>query len=277
MATFTYDTKDSIPEDLLDSASEITADGENKGKWQVNVVGRKKLEEFRDNNIAVSKKAEDLAALNSKIFSALGVSKPEEFDVAKFTEEFSGLKDTARKVADGKLKASDDVDKAVTERTENMRQKFDEELRAKTQEVAAMKAERDSAVSAYKQTFIDRAVSSVCNDADLGVEPTALDDIMNRARAVFVVEQDGTITPKKNGQTLWGEDGSTPMTMKEWINLALRKDAPHYFKKSNGGGATGGADAKNFGGLTEEEFNKLPAMRRLEIANEAAFKKAKVR
>lgn len=277
MATFTYDTKDSIPEDLLDSASEITADGENKGKWQVNVVGRKKLEEFRDNNIAVSKKAEDLAALNSKIFSALGVSKPEEFDVAKFTEEFSGLKDTARKVADGKLKASDDVDKAVTERTENMRQKFDEELRAKTQEVAAMKAERDSAVSAYKQTFIDRAVSSVCNDADLGVEPTALDDIMNRARAVFVVEQDGTITPKKNGQTLWGEDGSTPMTMKEWINLALRKDAPHYFKKSNGGGATGGADAKNFGGLTEEEFNKLPAMRRLEIANEAAFKKAKAR
>lgn len=277
MATFTYDTKDAIPEDLLDSASEITADGENKGKWQVNVVGRKKLEEFRDNNIAVSKKAEDLAALNNKIFSALGVSKPEEFDVAKFAEEFTGLKDTARKVADGKLKASDDVDKAVTERTENMRQKFDEELRAKTQEVAAMKAERDSAVAAYKQTFIDRAVSSVCNDADLGVEPTALDDIMNRARAVFVVEQDGTITPKKNGQTLWGEDGSTPMTMKEWINLALRKDAPHYFKKSNGGGATGGADAKNFGGLTEEEFNKLPAMRRLEIANEAAFKKAKVR
>ena len=277
MATITYDTKEAIPEDLLDSASEITADGENKGKWQVNVVGRKKLEEFRDNNIAVSKIAEDLAALNNKIFSAIGVSKPEEFDVAKFTEEFTGLKDTARKVADGKLKASDDVDKAVTERTENMRQKFDEELRAKTQEVAAMKAERDSAVAAYKQTFIDRAVSSVCNDADLGDEPTALDDIMNRARAVFVVEQDGTITPKKNGQTLWGEDGSTPMTMKEWINLALRKDAPHYFKKSNGGGATGGADAKNFGGLTEEEFNKLPAMRRLEIANEAAFKKAKVR
>ena len=94
---------------------------------------------------------------------------------------------------------------------------------------------------------------------------------------MFIVEQDGTITPKKNGQTLWGEDGSTPMTMKEWINLSLRKDAPHYFKKSAGGGAQGGADAKNFGGMTEEEFNKLPAMRRLEIANEAAFKQQKVR
>ena len=141
-----------------------------------------------------------------------------------------------------------------------------------------MKAERDAAVSAYKQTFIDRQVSTVCNDPELGVEATAIDDVMNRARAVFIVEEDGSLTPKsKTGQTLWGEDGSTPMTMKEWVNISLRKDAPHYFKKSAGGGATGGADAKNFGGMTKEEFDKLPAIRRLEIANQAKFQESQKR
>lgn len=271
MPTLTYGTKDEVPSDLLESATEVT-EGENKGKWAVNVVSRKKLDEFRDNNTKLASRAEELEALNKKVFSAIGVSKPEEFDPAKFTEEFNGLRDTARKVADGKLKASDELDKVVGERTENMRQKYDEELRTKAQEVAAMKAERDSAIAAYKQTFIDRQVSTVCNDQELGVEPTAIDDIMNRARAVFIVEEDGSLTPKsKTGQTLWGEDGSTAMSMKEWVSIVLRKDAPHYFKKSNGGGASGGADAKNFGGMTKEEFDKLPAMRRLEIANQAAF------
>lgn len=48
-----YDTKDAVPADLLDAAQEIT-EGENKGKFGVNVVPRKKMEEFRDNNIFLS-------------------------------------------------------------------------------------------------------------------------------------------------------------------------------------------------------------------------------
>jgi NACalpha-BTF3-like transcription factor len=272
MATWLFDTKDSLPEDLAEFATEIKDEGETKGKWAVNVVPRKKLEEFRDTNINVSKKAEDAESLAKKLLGILGISKPEDFDPTKTSEELNALKETARKVADGKLKASDDVDKVVAERTEVMRQKFDETLQEKQRELANALKARDEAIAAHKQTFVDRAVASVCNDADLGVEGTAVDDIMNRARAVFNVEADGTIIPKKNGQTLWGEDGSTPMSMKEWINLVLRKDAPHYFKRSNGGAATGGGDAKNFGGLTQDEFNKLPARRRLEIANEASFK-----
>ena len=38
-----YDTKDAVPADLLDAAQEIT-EGENKGKFGVNVVPRKKME-----------------------------------------------------------------------------------------------------------------------------------------------------------------------------------------------------------------------------------------
>jgi hypothetical protein len=272
-----YKTEDEVPADLKEHAKVVDEEGDYKGQYSVNVVPRKKLDEFRTNNEGLAKEKEAAEGAIKKFLGVLGIKSLEEADFAKLGEDLTGLRDTARKVADGKLKASDDIDKVVEERTSVMRQKFDDELRAKTAEVANMKTERDTAVANYKRTFVDRAVASAITDPDLGVEPTALADIMQRAYGVFVVEEDGSITPKKNGQTMWGEDGTTAMSMKEWIGIVLRKDAPHYIKKSNGGGATGGGDAKQYGGLTQEEFNKLPAKRRLEIANEAAFRASKGR
>lgn len=270
-----YKTKEEVPSDVVDFATEVKEDGEFKGQWSVNLVPRKKLEEFRTNNENISKEKEVSEGLVKKFLALHGVKTVDELDFTKLGDGLAALNDTARKVADGKLKASDDIDKVVEERTGVMRQKFDDELKAKSAEVANMKAERDTAVANFKRTFVDRAVSTAITDPDLGVEPTAMLDITQRAYGVFLVEEDGSITPKKNGQTMWGEDGTTPMTMKEWIGLVLRKDAPHYFKKNTGGGASGGADSKQFGGMSEADFNKLPAARRLEIANQMAFQSAK--
>lgn len=268
MALIIYATKEEIPDDLTGEATEIKEEGDNKGKWSVNVVPRKKLEEFRDNNVANSQKLQELEGKFKAVLDKIG-AKAEDFDVEQFGELFGQLSETSRKVADGKLKESGDIDKVVEERTQNMRQKFDDEMRGKQSELAKMKSQLDEAVGNFKRTFIDRAVSAAITDTDLGVEPSALMDIMNRAYSVFTVEQDNSLTPKKNGQTLWSDDGSTPMSVKEWINSALRKEAPHYFKKSNGGGAQGGDGNKGFGGLSEEEFDKLPARAQLEIANRA--------
>lgn len=277
MPIFHYKTKEEVPSDVADFATEVKEDGEFKGQWSVNLVPRKKLEEFRTNNENISKEKEVSEGLVKKFLSLHGVKDVAELDFTKLGDGLAALNDTARKVADGKLKASDDIDKVVEERTGVMRQKFDDEIRASKAEVANMKAERDKAVADFKRTFIDRAVSAAITDADLGVEPTAMLDITQRAYGVFTVEEDGGITPKKNGQTMWGEDGTTAMSMKEWIGLVLRKDAPHYFKKNTGGGATGGSDTKQFGGMTEAEFMKLPASRRLEIANRIGFEQAKNR
>jgi hypothetical protein len=276
MAIFYYNTKDEVPADLATDAAEVKEDGENKGKWAVNVVPRKKIEEFRDNNTALAQKVEQAEGLLKKVVSLAGVSSVEEFDFVKFSEQFQSLNETHRKVQDGKLKASDDIDRVVTERTEVMKNKFDEQLQQKQVELNQLKIQRDEAVSAYKRTFVDRAVASVITDKELGVEGTAVDDIMARARNVFVVEEDGNIIPKKAGQTMWGEDGSSPMSMKEWIDIVLRKEAPHYFVKSNGGNANGGGnDTTSYGGMSKEEFDKLPSRQKLEIANQQAFKKAR--
>lgn len=271
MPMLTYATKEEVPADLIDAVQEIK-EGEDKGKWQVNVVARKKLEEFRDNNTELAKKFETSEGLVKKVLSAVGAKSVEDFDPGKFTEELGALKDTAQKVADGKLQAKDDIEKEVTKRTEAMREKFNQDLQAKQVELNQMKIAKDDAISAFKKTFIDRAVSNVIVDPDLGLEPTAIMDVTERAYKVFKVQEDNSLRPETGGgQTLWGEDGSTPMTMKEWINIVLRKEAPHYFKKSNGGNANGGDNAKNFGGMSEADFNKLPPERRLAIANQQTF------
>lgn len=266
-----YKTKEDVPAELADAVSQVNEDGDYKGQFAVNVVPRKKLDEFRDNNTALAKKLEDSDALVKRIAAAAGIVKLEDFDPEAHAKELSALKDTARKVADGKLQASDDIDKEVNKRTEAMRNKFDQTLQEKQVEVNNMRVERDKAIVDYKRTFIDKAVASVIADPDLGLEPSAMMDVMQKAYGVFFVEEDNSITPKESsGQTMWGEDGTSKMTMKEWINLRLRKDSPHYFKKSNGGGANGG-DSKSYNGMTSEEFNKLPAQRRLEIANAQSF------
>jgi hypothetical protein len=275
MPIFYYDTKDAVPADLLDAVQEVT-EGDNKGKFGVNVVPRKKMEEFRDNNIEISKRLEKAEGLISKVLSATGVKSLDEFDPAKFTEELGALKDTAQKVADGKLQAKDDVEKEVAKRTEAMREKFNTDLQAAAVEKATLKRERDEAIAQFKRTFIDKAVAQVIADPDLGLEPTALVDVVSKAYNVFKVQEDNSLRPESgNGQTMWGEDGTTPMNMKEWINIVLRKESPHYFKKSTGGGANGGDNTKQFGGMTEAEFNKLSPQRRLEIANQMAFAKSR--
>lgn len=271
MPVIYFPTKDAVPPDLLEAALEVT-EGDNKGQFGVNVVPRKKMEEFRDNNIEISKRLEKAEGLVSKVLAATGVKSADEFDPAKFTEELGALKDTAQKVADGKLQAKDDIEKAVAARTEAMREKFNTDLQAAAVEKATLKRERDEAISQFKRTFIDKAVAQVIADPDLGLEPTALVDVVSKAYNVFKVQDDNSLRPETpNGQTMWGEDGTTPMNMKEWINIALRKESPHYFKKSNGGGAGGGGDTKQFGGMSEADFNKLSPQRRLEIANQQAF------
>jgi len=271
-----YSDKESIPSDFVDVAKEVTEDGDNKGKFAVNVVARAKLEEFRDNNTKLATKLDETTSSFGAILAAIGV-KAEDFDIADFKDSYEELKKTAQKVADGKITAPEDIEKTVAERMEIARGKYEKQVSEAAQRESAMKAERDEAVKNYKRTFIDRAVAEAFTDPDLGVQMSALSDVMQKAYGAFIVEEDNSLTCKKDGVKQFGEDGITGRTVKEWITVDLRKEAPHYFKASQGGGAGGGGDTKQFGGMTEAEFNKLPASKRLEIANQMKFKSSSKR
>src|SRR5690606_2594358 len=86
-----YDSKDAVPADVAEYATEVKEDGDNKGKWSVNLVPRKKLEEFRDSNVEKAAKLQEAENQRRVAFELLGV-KPEEFDADKVREDLAALR-----------------------------------------------------------------------------------------------------------------------------------------------------------------------------------------
>lgn len=267
-----YDSKDAIPEDVRDAAAEVK-DGEHKGKWSVNLVPRKKLDEFRTNNESLANKVREAEELVGK-FKGLAGGDPEKFDFDAFAKQLNELRATEQGVKDGKLKKSDEIDAELQKRTSQMREGHERTVADLNQQLAALKAKLESAEQAYDRTFVDREVANAVMDEKLGVHPTAMQDIMARAYDVFKVSKDKTLEPRgKNGELLYGEDGATPKTVREWIDHDVRKTWPHYFKQSKGGGAGGGDGNAPMGGFSQAEWDKLSPEQQLNIINKADMQK----
>jgi hypothetical protein len=272
-----YATADEIPEEFKSVAEEIK-DGEHKGTFKVKVSPTKKIDEFRQRNVEQAERLEAAQAQAKALRKVLGLADDAEFDADKLAGEFVELKNTKKLVDDGKLTKSEAIEAEVEKRVATMKQSLEDARLAAVKVADAQKLRGDDYEAKYKRGFIDRDVYRVCTEADLGVEAWAVPYILQDAYGLFTVEGDDNsikLTPKKNGSVLYGENGADPMTIKEWVNTEVRKSAPHFFKKSNGGGAAGGdgsGDKGSMGGFTAEAFSKLPPEKRLEIAN-ASLKK----
>lgn len=173
------------------------------------VVDKTRIDEFRNNNIQLQQQLDKL----------------KDVDPVKYRE----LMDLDRKVREKQLIEAGKVEEVVNLRVENMRTELTGQLTEKS--TALDKANAQLAV-----LMIDRQVQA--ESVKLGILPTAMDDILLRARAVYSMEN-GQPVPKIDGKVLYGKDGSTPMPMNEWV-LSLKKSAPHLFAGSSGSGAGGG-------------------------------------
>lgn len=261
-----YDSQDAVPEDVRDAAAEIK-DGDNKGKWQVNLVSRKSLEKFRDNNTELANKLKDAEDLVGK-FKGVAGGDPTKFNFDEFTAALAELRETDKLVKDGKVKKSEEIEAIVRERMEIAIKNHGDAVLELNQRLAAEKQAREKAEKDLDKTYIDAEVRNACLNEKLGVHPSAVGDIIQRAYAVYTVEKDKSLVPlDKHNQIIRGEDGVTPRTVQEWLEHDVRKNCPHYFKQSQGGGAGGGDGNKSFGGLSKEEFNKLSPDKRLAIIN----------
>lgn len=253
MPDIIYDTLDAVPEGLREGAKE------DNGKIVVKVVPANKLDEFRENNIKLRQEFEGVQKQFESVKGVIG----EDFE--SFKKEYGELKTLGKKFADKELVENKGLDAALAERTAQMRQQLEEQIGTKAREAAAWQDKFSQTDAKFRRTFIDRAITDVVLDESMGVHPKAVADILSRAYGVFNVGDDGALKPMKGDAVLYGADGVSPMTPKEWIK-ALKDEAPYFFKNSNGGGSTGG-DVKNFGGYTAEDFQKLPPEQRLAIAN----------
>lgn len=257
MPEITFESLDKVPEGLRDIAKE--AEG---GGVVINVVAKSKLDEFRENNIALSTERDQLKSTVSSLSAIVG-ENPEEF-----TTELETLRQTAQQVADGKLKGSDAVEREVSTRVASMKEDFERRLRDTANETKAWKDKATENDLKFKNSLIERAVTDAVVNPESGAEARALPDLIARATKIFVVDDSGSVIPKDGEATIYGSDGATPMTMGEWLE-GLKETAPHFFKSSTGGGAGGSEKTGLPGNYTQEEWNKLSSKKKLELANKA--------
>lgn len=118
-------------------------------------------------------------------------------------------------------------------------------LNTKT-ELDTLKTKYQQAQEQLQQVVLTDQVRSVALSSNYGVEETAVDDIVMRAKNVFKVE-DGKLIAK---ETSLDSEGN-PYTLNKWME-DLPNVAPHYFKASKGTGAK----RNNVNGTETRELSK---------------------
>lgn len=173
------------------------------------VVPKSKLDEFRQTNVNLMKEAE----------------KFKNIDPTKYAELLA--QDQALK--EKKLIDSGDVDGLINSRTQAMKNDYETRLNGLNDQLG-------SANRQLETLLVDNAVRQAANE--LGVLPTAVEDLILRAKSIFRVKDGSAIAIGQDGHPVIGKDGTTPLSIKEW-GTALRKIAPHLFAGSQGSGSNG--------------------------------------
>lgn len=259
MPEILFDTLDAIPEGLREGATQ------KEGKFSINVVAKAKLDEFRDNNTALSQERDTLKA------SVAAMQKIVGDDVAAFATSFEEMKKTAQQVADGKLKGTEAIETEVTNRVASMKADYERQLQAAGVETKNWKDKAEASDTKFKRSLIDRGVTQAVLVETSGALTTALPDILTRAYGIFTVDDKGALVAKDGEATIYGSDGATPMTPGEWLEK-LKETAPHFFKNSNGGGSSGSSNGVP-NGMSSEEYGKLTGAQKLALARAAGATK----
>ncbi|UVD36465.1 hypothetical protein RCXUPER_47 [Rhodobacter phage RcXuper] len=260
MATLTYKSLSEVPEDLREHAKE------GDSGFVVKVAPADKITEFRENNVKLSQQRDDLIAKVSQYEQVTGVPLEalETGKLSDFAKTLEALRETKKKVEDGALVENTSLEEAAAARVTEVTNSF----KAQMAEIAKDRdAHRDRATKAEEranQMLVENNVRLAASDPDVAMLDKAVNLVLPQAFRVFRVE-DGKLVPKtSDGTILYGSDGVTPMSMKEWL-LKQRDENDFLFKGSRGGGASG-SDQKTAGRLSAAELAAMTPQQRINYA-----------
>jgi len=204
-------TKDEIP------AEHQSLYAEREGAWVLDVDGaveKAKLDEFRNNNVALAKERDEL----KKRYEGI------DPDAVK------ALADEKRQLEEAQQIKAGEVEKVVENRIKGVKADLEKQI-------SALTGEREALASRLTSIQIDQGVLTVATKR--GLRATAIPDITSRARSIFRLVNGVPTAFEPDGKTLrYGKDGLTPMTLEEWVDAQV-SEAPHLFESNAGGGAAG--------------------------------------
>ncbi len=262
MAQVTYDSLSEVPDDLQEAAKETD------GKYVVNVVSADKIKEFRENNIGLSQERDALQGSLAQYESVTGVTLPdlEEGKLSDFAKSLEELRTTSKKVADGKLVEETSLEEAAASRVTDVTNNFKDQLATMAKDRDAHKTKADAAVNRANSMMVENVIRLAASDPDVAMIDKAVSMVLPSALTTFRVDAEtGKVLPKQgDGTIIYGSDGVTPKTPKEWL-LEQREENDFLFKGSKGGGASGSAD-KTAGRLSAAELAAMKPAERMKYA-----------
>lgn len=195
------------------------------------VAPKEKFEEFRTNNTELNKR---LAEMERQMTVYRTINE----DPDKLRQDYETLQKLQQRFKDKELIEKEGFEKAVEQRTSEMKSASEAQIRALSEALNKTAAERDSAIAENERIIIHRAITDAVLAA--GVVPAAIPDILDRAaRDGWSLNEKKQPIMMRNGAPVFGENGVDALTPKEWANRGLRDTAPWFFNKADGTGASG--------------------------------------
>jgi hypothetical protein len=222
---------------------------------------KKKIDEFRENNIKLMKEKGEL----EKKIAAFGTDPAEVKKMQKRLQE----------IEDQKLVDAGQVDKLVDQKVERMKADFEGQIKQMTEALNQKDQSLAKTTEQLSNVLIDSQITQAVT-AIGAVRKGAMQDILSRGRLTWKLDENGKPVPMHDGRVLYGKDGKSVMTFEEW-SKALADSASYLFEPTSGGGGGGGGKGGNDGKQKiEGDLSKLPASERLRLAHEAEAAKQKV-
>jgi hypothetical protein len=222
-------------EGLDEGVARLYSHDETSNKYYLNVdgaVSKTKLNEFRENNVKLLKEMDALKKQMSEI------------DVT----EYKKLKELAANAGQqGKSFSPDEVESLVKQRVKEMESQWE-----------TLNRDLDTRLKTTQAQLENRVIDGDLRDAFAkvgGMYPSALEDILLRARTVFRVEEGRAIPYEADGSILYAKDGRSPMSPQEWLSIQKRNN-PHWNIASQGAGSTtsrGGLGATKVDEMTPQQ------------------------
>lgn len=199
------------------------ADGDNFVLQAEGATDKSKLDEFRQSNVELMKKAKANEGIDM--------------------EKYNSMLETERKIRDKELIEKGDIDTLVAERLANQKNDFEAKLLTATNSASDATSKYYDLVS---KTEIEGAAFKAFGATK--IRPDAHDALMAQIKSTFKVE-DGIVVGKNGESILTGADGN--MTIAEFVN-----NQPEFMRVPNtagGGNPDEGGKAPMASGSTSQE------------------------
>lgn len=259
MPILNFETLDLVPEGLREFATPVEG---QEGKVKVNVVAETKLSSFRDTNINLLKERDEYRSKFEPLHAIVG-DDPETF--TKTLAEYQAM---AQRVKDGDLKETRSVEEALSRRTEELRKSMELQIQAEAKEKNAWRLKHEALETQFKHSQVSSYLKDAVLASDSGVLPQTAADLVDIGLKVFKMGTDGRIVPYEGDAPIYGSDGSSPMTAKEWVQKQ-KEVRSNFFQGTQGGGSGphGSLTEKRVLGRTTADLKKMSAAERLAVAN----------